>query len=151
VNVHDREDEKRSRAAALDRYRRRCAAEVRARWAANGNLCEGCQRQVHLVEVAHLMGRGIRANGIGELWASAPALCAALCCARTWGDRVGCHESFDRYLDPAVRSGLLWAAAGRLAEQLHLPRPEFDDPADAILSLIRTAEERHIPPPGDRG
>jgi hypothetical protein len=64
---------------------------------------------------------------------------AALCCARTWGDRVGCHERHDRSLDPALSARLQWGAAFHFMTTHHV----LDDlqPGDTPLDVIRRAVE----------
>lgn len=79
---------------------------------------------------------------VSEPWRSSTALTAALC--------RSCHDSWhDGQMAPEVRSGLLWAAAGRLSAAMgRMEQPKYGLPLDTILSLIREAEERGLEPPG---
>jgi hypothetical protein len=79
---------------------------------------------------------------VSEPWRSSTALTAALC--------RSCHGDWHSgQMEPEVRSGLLWAAVGRLSEAMgRMSAPQFGAPLDAIRELIRETEERGLLPPG---
>lgn len=133
---------KQQEAARRYAYRRSSAELVRRRWEQSGNRCEGCGRRVEVIEVAHLFSR--KGHIIPDSLASRPELEAALCCARSWGDRTGCHETIDRNQDPALRDRLRATAVARLcaAERVGLPASTASDPLGAVREVARTLESR---------
>jgi hypothetical protein len=115
------------------------AAMVRQRWERSSHRCEGCGELVRVVEVAHLFGRR---HIVEEPWASAPELCAALCCVASWEYvRFGCHERIDRGLDPELRERLRWIAVERLARAHRLPVPRDADATGAVRALVAQLQE----------
>jgi hypothetical protein len=116
--------------------------------------CAGCGARSVPLQDAHLAGRPGSGACLGA-WANAPELRVALCCADPARGTLGCHEKIDRDLDPELRDRLRWEAVQRLDDCI---QPDLGDsagdpaadPLDAIRALVRLAEERHIPPPGDQ-
>ena len=127
-------------------HRRSAAELVRQRWEKGGLKCEGCGLVVDVIECAHLFGRG--RTVISEPWASDPTLCAALCCARSWGDRIGCHESLDRGLAPNFAAVLRQTAVVNFATRHDIPPGSWyitainGDPADALRAIERVLISR---------
>ena len=114
--------------------------------------CAGCGARDVALQDAHLAGRPGSGATLGP-WANAPELRVALCCADPAKGTLGCHERLDRGLDPALQDRLRRAGAEALAARINAPecfslRPSVD-PLDAIRYLVRLAEERHIPEPGE--
>jgi hypothetical protein len=123
-------------------YRRQSAELVRRRWERSGELCDGCGRVAEVVEVAHLFSRA--GHIISDAMASDPDLCAALCCARTWGDAIGCHESIDRNLNPTLLLALRMNAIDRYARTHGLTYDLAGDP----LGIVRGWERAGVAPQG---
>lgn len=132
------------------RARTRLAVEKRASVPGGHIRCEGCGAVIDQWDMGHVFGKGSRRAGLPEAWASQPELCAALCCARTWGDRIGDHEKLDRHLDAELEARLGWRAVDRLAERLYTlcVWPEEWTPLEAIRELLRQAANRGIIPDG---
>lgn len=122
------------------RYRQEGKELVRRRWEAGGRKCEGCGEIVDVVEVAHLASRA--GHIIPDRIASRSELMAALCCARSYGDRAGCHESIDQGRDADLLERLRWLAVARLclATSLPIPGTAEHDALGAIRSLGRVLE-----------
>ena len=123
-------------------YRVTARQKVIQRWEASGNRCEGCGLVVDIIEVAHLFSRG--GHIIPDKYASTPELMAALCCAKTWGNRIGCHETIDRNVDIELRDRLRWMAVWRFAAK-HLLLFEMkpgDSPLEGIRRMVDEVEGR---------
>lgn len=130
------EREKARQAARRKSHRRHGQAAVRRRWQQANNRCEGCGLVVPRVQVAHLFSSA--GHIISDDWASRGELMAPLCCAETWGNRIGCHELVDRNLDPDLRDTLRWLAIIRLceAEGVVMHFGEDAEPLGAIRRLV---------------
>jgi len=114
--------------------RTRGRALVQARFERGGGVCEGCGMVIDVWERAHLFGKATSAK-VDPLWAEEPELSAALCCAQTWGDQIGCHERIDRGLNAPLRWELRSRAVSRLAARLGCRIPPDLDPSEAIRQM----------------
>jgi hypothetical protein len=77
-----------------------------------------------------------------------PELMAALCHGARGTKPLGCHEKYDRYLDPDLRDRLGWKAFERLCLRFTLPdvRLQGERPIDAVRRVIRGLESAGVSP-----
>ena len=96
--------------------------------------CEGCGANMHPLDWCHLAGRNNK--GIGEPWASHPALTAGLCTSG-YG-HVGCHDLIDRGLDDDLLQVLRWRALGRLWESFPDDMRDDENAGTALDNIRQT-------------
>ena len=130
--------------AAKYRYRLQGWQDVKRRFLANGSRCEGCGEVVDVVEVAHLVSRA--GHIVDDHYASRGELMAALCSSRSWGDRVGCHESVDGGDAADLLDRLRWQGLVRLcvSESIPIPSVAEYDALGAIREVCRVMEARDV-------
>jgi hypothetical protein len=96
------------------------------------------------VEVHHLFAS--RGTVIAGWLADRPELMVALCSAKTWGYRNGCHENLHQGLAEDMKDELRWVALVRLcaAEKIPVSLLQGHDPAGAARACEEWMAEREV-------
>ena len=133
------------RRASAQRFseRSRNKEVVRRRWENElHNKCEGCGMGCDTVEIHHLFSSA--GHVIADSLASRPELMVALCSAKTWGYRNGCHENLHQGLAEDMKDELRWVALTRLcqAEKIPISVLRGRDPGGAARACEEWMAER---------